>query len=203
MVGQAKKHTGRRPGESQTRTELLTIAARQFAEHGYQGTSLRSITSQAGVDPTLVRHFFGDKQGLFREAVLQQVGLRDEILASIGDADTGLSTRLVEAYLDVWEKEPSASTIRALFRTGLESEESRGYLQEVILAELPRGAQMLPGPNDPKGMALAASHLLGVCVVRYVLKLEPLASMDRREVVASLAPLIEQELNAAAPAPTP
>ena len=60
MSGREKKHTGRRPGESQTRTELLEIAARQFAERGYQGTSLRAITSEAGVDPTLVRHFFGD-----------------------------------------------------------------------------------------------------------------------------------------------
>ena len=203
MSGREKKHTGRRPGESQTRTELLEIAARQFAERGYQGTSLRAITSEAGVDPTLVRHFFGDKQGLFREAILQHVGLRDAILTSVGEADTDVASHLVGAYLDIWETEPSSSTMRALFRTALESDESRDYLQEVILEELPRGAQMLPGSGDPDGMALVAAHLLGICVVRYVLKLEPLAGMDRDDLVASLAPLVEQELASGRPAREP
>ncbi|MFB9776055.1 TetR/AcrR family transcriptional regulator [Brevibacterium otitidis] len=202
MASSQKKRTGRPPGESQTRKELLQIAARRFAETGYSGTSLRAITTEAGVDPTLVRHFFGDKEGLFREAVLEQAAMRDVILESLADADIDeIGVRLVEAWLDVWEREPSAAIPRAVLRTALESDEARALLQDVISAEAPRSAQMLPGNVELPGTIFAFSHLLGICTIRYVLRLEPLASMDRSEVVAMVGPLIQQALQPTATAP--
>ena len=60
---------GRRPGPTTTRDALVEVARRRFADAGYAGTSLRSIATQAGVDPGLVLHFFGSKADLFREVL--------------------------------------------------------------------------------------------------------------------------------------
>ena len=59
------KRAGRRPGNSGTREAILEAARRQFADLGYDRTTLRSVAAEAGVDPALVVHFFGSKQQLF------------------------------------------------------------------------------------------------------------------------------------------
>ena len=158
---------------------------------GYYWTSLRAITAQAGVDPALVRHFFGDKKGLFEEAVLQQKLFAQERLDRSQDNEQDKEVRLVEAYLDVWEIEPGASRVRALLRAAVESEENRQYFQEAFNEMYSRSAQAL-GPNlQPDALALAGAQLLGTCVIRYILRLEPIASMPRDELVNSLVPAVQ------------
>ena len=64
-----RAHSGRRPGDSGTRDAILAAARRQFAELGYDRTSMRQVAIEAGVDPTLVSHFHGSKVHLFLAVV--------------------------------------------------------------------------------------------------------------------------------------
>ena len=84
--------TGRRPGGTRTREDIAVAAARQFAELGYDRTTLRSVAQEAGVDPALVARFYGSKPRLFTTVmrlpfepslVVEQVtsGLPEEISA--------------------------------------------------------------------------------------------------------------------------
>ena len=55
----------------------------------------------------------------------------------------------------------------------------------------------LPRPADARLRAtLAASQLVGLAMVRYVVRVEPLASADHDTIVAALAPTIERYLTA-------
>ena len=56
---------GRRPGVSVTSDIILDAAEQAFALGGYDGTSLRQICEKAKVNPALVHHYFGSKEGLF------------------------------------------------------------------------------------------------------------------------------------------
>jgi len=56
-----------------TKEKLLDAAEKLFARKGYHGTSLRTITREAGVDLALVNYHFGGKQGLF-ESVIERRG---------------------------------------------------------------------------------------------------------------------------------
>ncbi len=60
--------TGRRPGESSSRQDILDAAQRLFAARGYQGATMRAIAAEAGVDAALIVHFFGNKRALLAEA---------------------------------------------------------------------------------------------------------------------------------------
>lgn len=79
---------------------------------------MRAITARVGVDVALVRHFFGDKQGLFEEAILKQAERALEHLSQVEDGSDS-ATRRLNAYFDLWESPQTALLVRALFRAGL------------------------------------------------------------------------------------
>ncbi|MGC3963391.1 MAG: TetR family transcriptional regulator [Rhodocyclaceae bacterium] len=54
-------------GSSDTAARILDAAEKLFAEHGFDGTSMRLITSVAGVNLASVNYHFGSKEGLFQE----------------------------------------------------------------------------------------------------------------------------------------
>ncbi len=65
----SEKRSGRRPGPTTTRGAIAEAARRQFAELGYDRTTLRGIAGEAGVDVALVARFYGSKDALFREVM--------------------------------------------------------------------------------------------------------------------------------------
>lgn len=50
-----------------TRTSLLQAALVCFADHGFDGTSMRMIAVRAGRPLSLLSHYFGNKEGLYLE----------------------------------------------------------------------------------------------------------------------------------------
>ncbi|WP_171075265.1 TetR/AcrR family transcriptional regulator [Nonomuraea basaltis] len=59
----------RRASSAQSRTALLDAAEQVFAERGFEATSIRDVTDQAGVAHGLVRHYFASKEGLWRAMI--------------------------------------------------------------------------------------------------------------------------------------
>ncbi|MDR7156692.1 AcrR family transcriptional regulator [Sphingobium xenophagum] len=49
-----------------TRTALLEAALGEFAEHGFEGASIRGIGQRAGLEYTLIKYHFSDKETLWR-----------------------------------------------------------------------------------------------------------------------------------------
>jgi AcrR family transcriptional regulator len=62
---------GPRRGDN-TRLAILDAAERCFAEGGFDGVSLRTITEMAGVDLALVNYHFGSKDNLLREVIARR-----------------------------------------------------------------------------------------------------------------------------------
>ncbi|MGO2841420.1 TetR/AcrR family transcriptional regulator [Corynebacterium variabile] len=192
---QSRRRTGGRPaGPSTARQDIIDAAIHLFADGGYDHTSLRSITDRAGVDVALVKHYFGSKQGLFDEAVLQHAdrsfALRD-LLTDTGPDIDARARQAAEVYLSIWETDPGAATVRALFRAALESEEHRASLERVLTEKLD---ELAPGISDAPRMQLLAAHLMGVGVMRYLLKFSPVADLSHEAMVDDLAPLIKNYL---------
>ena len=68
------------PRAENRRGELLDAAAAAFARRGYDGTSVRDVAAEVGVQPSSIYYFFRAKDDLF-EAVYER-GV-DEIMAAV------------------------------------------------------------------------------------------------------------------------
>lgn len=78
-----KSTAGRRPiAEGSSRQDILLAAKALFMAQGFAKTSLRAVARAAKVDPSLVLHFFKNKEGLFSETINAQ-GTAQTIFAGL------------------------------------------------------------------------------------------------------------------------
>ncbi len=179
-----------------TRARILDAATAEFGEHGYEAASMRAIARRADVDPALVHHYFDDKQALVAEVV--SVPLRPDRLVQAaldGPADE-LGERLVRAVLTAWDSGPVRPAAVAALRSAIGQGPVARMLREFLRREIMhRIAAVLGDADDAELRAeLAASQLVGVIMVRYVLAFEPLASVDIEELVRRVAPAVQWHL---------
>lgn len=193
------KRTGRRPGTPQTRDAILAVARRGFATRGYDATSLRGIAAEAGVDPALVLHYFGSKERLFVAATGMPASLLELFATSEGLPVADRMRALVRGYLEVVDSDSSRNAIIALVRSAVSNDQAAAMLREFMTAQLLPVIAALTGEPDARLRAsLVAAQLIGMAVLRHVVKVEPLAKATPDEIVALVVPAIEQHLGRSA-----
>jgi AcrR family transcriptional regulator len=187
--------TGRRPGNSGSRETILAAARERFAGDGYDGASIRGIAASAGVDPGLVRHYFGSKEHLFVAAMEFPVDPADEVPRLLADGRDGLGERLARSFLEAWD--PPNGPFVALLRSVTTNEQAAEMLRQFVSREvIGRVATSLKLDKPQLRAGLAASHLVGLAFMRHVIKLEPIASMDRKRLARLVGPAIDRYFNA-------
>jgi AcrR family transcriptional regulator len=187
--------TGRRRGTPDTRDAILTIARRKFATRGYEATSLRGVAADAKVDPALVVHYFGTKEGLFVAATGLPKGL-PELFGSLAALPLhDYIQAVVRGYLEVVDSDRSRNPILALVRSAVSNDKAAAMLREFLTAELlPVIARRTRHPDAQLRASLVAAQLIGIATLRHVLQVEPLAAASPDEIVALVTPAIEQYL---------
>ena len=187
--------TGRRPGTPDTRDAILAVARRRFATRGYDATSLRSIATEAKVDPALLIHYFGTKEGLFVAATGLPAGL-PELFGSLAALPLHDCVQaLVRGYLHLVDSDKSRNAILALVRSAVSNDKAAAMLREFLTAELLPVIARLTGHTDARlRAALVAAQLIGIATLRHVLQVEPLAKASPDEIVTLATPAIEQYL---------
>ncbi|MEZ0577805.1 TetR family transcriptional regulator [Nocardioides sp. MH1] len=185
---------GRRPGRPDTKTAILVAARERFAAAGFGGTTIRAIATAAGVDAALVHHYFGSKDDLFVAALELPIDPRVVIGAAVAGPADEAAAKLLRTFVTVWDDPAFQPALLALVRRVLEPGGDTlirdGFLPVVLL---PIGEQL--GIDDPDlRMPLVASQVIGLIVARYVVRVEPLASLSVDELVAIYAPTIQRYL---------
>jgi AcrR family transcriptional regulator len=189
--------TGRRKGTPETRDAILDAARDAFADKGFDGATVRTIATNAGVDPALVHHYFGTKEQLFLATVDVPVDPGDFLPAALTGDDEHLGERVVRMFLSVWDDPRTGPPLIALIRTGLQHDWSVRLLREFVSAQILRriiARTDMPPAEASIRAALTASQMIGLGLARYLLKLEPLASADVDTVVRMVAPTIQRYL---------
>lgn len=186
--------TGRRPGTGGTRERILAAARSDFARAGYEGATIRGIAAEAKVDPALVLHYFESKEGAFRAAVEFPVDPAEFIPKLLAPGLEGLGERLVRFFVDTWDS-PAGRPLLGLIRSVVGNEDAAALLREFVRRQvLGRIARAVELDQPELRATLAASQLIGLAMIRYVVKVEPLASAGNDEVVAWLGPTVQRYL---------
>jgi AcrR family transcriptional regulator len=190
-----RAHSGRRPGDSGTREAIATAARRQFAELGYDRTSMRQVALEAGVDPTLVSHFHGSKRQLFLSVIELPFTPADVLPGLLAGDPQDLGTRLARFALGVLESEEGRSRMIGLIRAATSEPEAARVIRELITRELLTPlAEGIGSIDAPYRASLLASQFVGLAIARYVVAVEPLASRDPATVAADIAPTLQRYL---------
>ncbi|HET7466385.1 MAG TPA: TetR family transcriptional regulator [Candidatus Dormibacteraeota bacterium] len=186
--------TGRRPGGGGARETILAAARAHFSEVGYDGATTRAIAASARVDPALISHYFGSKEALFLAAIEFPVDPAEFIPRLLAPGLDGLGERLVRFFLQTWDS-PAGSPILALIRSVVGSERAAAELREFVSREvLARIAAAIELDQPQLRATLAASQLIGLAMLRYVIKVEPFASASADEIATWLGPTVQRYL---------
>ncbi|MFG2030678.1 TetR family transcriptional regulator [Streptomyces sp. NPDC048825] len=201
MTDTAPRRRGR-PSRTQsadapaTRDRILAAAREEFSQRGYDKTSVRGIAKAAGVDSALVHHYFGTKEQVFEAAVevafSPALKMRDVVLEGPLDEVGERMTRLI---FGLWENPVTRMPLLAIVRSAVNNETAAAVFRRLVAAQLMRRiAGRLDAPDAELRTELAAAQLVGVAMMRYVIKIEPLASADPELVIARLAPVVQGHL---------
>jgi AcrR family transcriptional regulator len=175
--------------------EILAAARASFTENGYDGATIRDVARRARVDPSLVHHYFKNKQSLFA-ATVQVPFDPSEIVERVllGDRDS-LGEGIAGTFLEVWDGHAGHSPMVALIRSATTNEDAAKMIREFLTTEvLGRITRRLEVAEAPTRAALVGSQLMGLALMRYVIPIEPLASAPRAELVDLIAPTIQRYL---------
>ena len=189
------KRPGRPAGTSDTRERILASARELFAQNGIDRTSIRAVAAGAGVDAALVHHYFGTKEQLFAAAIHIPVDPMSVLVPMREVPVDELGFKLPAVLLPLWDSELGAgliATLRSLVAGG-EVSLARSFLEEVVAAEI------APRVDNPAGTGMIraqffASQLMGVVMARYIVKLEPFASLPAEQIVQTIGPNLQRYL---------
>jgi AcrR family transcriptional regulator len=191
---------GRRPGSPDTRAAILDSARALFASGGLSGTSIRAVAAKAGVDPALVHHYFGTKEDLFVAALALPIDLRDVLagVAASGEPEQ-VAERLLRVFFSVWDDPELQLPLIALARS-LTDPSSKELMRDGFLRVVIGPIAAAVGVEDPETrMPIVASQIMGLILMRYLLQVEPIASMSADDLVQVYAPTIQRYLTGPLP----
>jgi AcrR family transcriptional regulator len=192
--------TGRRAGDSGTREAILAAAREQFAEHGYEGATIRAIAAAARVDPALVHHFYGTKERLFAAAMQLPFVPSEAITAALAGRPAGqpAGAHLVRTALRLWDTPGVREAFVGILRSALTSDQAAAMLREFVSGAILAPVASLAGGTDPEQTpfrtSLVGSHMLGLALARYVLQLPQVATADADTLAAAIGPTIDRYL---------
>lgn len=195
MVSGERRRTGRRPGEQNTREQILVAARDSFAANGYDGTTIRGVAGQAGVDPALVHYFFGTKDRLFSAVMDIPVSPAAVTEGLLGDGTDGLGEQLARTFLGLWDSPQTGPALVAMLRSAASHQQSAALVRDFVAREiLGRIAGEISLADADLRAGLCGTQLVGVAMLRYVLRHEPIASAAPAEIVRWLGPTLQRYL---------
>ncbi len=187
---------GRRRGNPDTRATILVAAQSEFAEKGFDRVSMRGIAKAAGVDPSLMYHYFGSKDDVLLASLDVPFDPREVIPALTQAGVAGLGHRIASRFLAIWDDPANQTRLVTVVRASMSSAAAQDLLTNGVARMILRPIrEAIATPEADLRTSYVASQLLGLAVTRYVLRLEPLASAPSEVVSAAVGPTLQRYLD--------
>jgi AcrR family transcriptional regulator len=189
------RRSGPRGSQADLRSAILDAARPLFAERGYRDTTMRAVAQAAGVDVALVAYYFGNKEGLFTESInlpLNPAEVLGQVFAQ-GLDDAG--PRLVRTFLDLFESPDTGPALVGMVRSAASHESSRKALSEFITtAVVGQYEELIQVPEARRRIVLLGSQVMGMVLLRFVLRIEAMVERPREQLIADLGATVQRYL---------
>jgi AcrR family transcriptional regulator len=171
---------------------ILTAARAAFADTGLAGTTIRAVAREADVDPALVYHYFGSKEGLLEAATAPPQRWLESVAKTWTTPVPELGSALLRLMLGAWADDEIGPVLRAILQTAAHDPGTREKLRRVVEGSLMGVSHLGTDERDRLVRSgLVASQLMGLAMMRYVWRIEPVTSMPDDELVAAIAPNLQ------------
>lgn len=168
----------------------------EFARRGYDGATVRTIAREAGVDPALVYHYFGSKDGVFVESMRPQ--MRPPSGAELPRATPAeQAQRVMVLFLERWVGAKGPTPLLALLRSASSDPKAARLLRQLLARQVTSQiSQAVPMDDVELRVALIGSTLFGVAFLRDIVRVEPLASASPEDIGRWVGPVIHRYVTA-------
>ena len=173
-----------------TRARILAAARVRFAQDAYENVGTRDIAADAGVDAALVNRYFGGKERLFDEAIVDAFAIKDHFdgmdMGTFGEV-------IVTLVMDGSEERRQAKfdalglLLRASGSPATQERVSARFHAEFVLPL----SRLLRGRDAELRAALIASYLIGIATMKHALGSPLLGDGMRRKAVATVSAAIQ------------
>jgi len=187
---------GRRPGNVDTRGQIIDAAKRVFAAKGYDGASLRAVARAADVDPALVHHYFDGKASLFVAAMALPFGPRTLPVHDQSTASTSAGTMVITGFLTMWDHaEGTGSSFASCVAGMAASTNVADAMREFVAERIWEKSPVNEGESDDmtrQRRALVSSQLMGLAFIRYILRVPPISTTTPEEIARWAGPTLDR-----------
>ena len=190
---------GRRPGNADTRGEIVEAAKRVFAAKGYDGASLRAVAREAQVDPALVHHYFEGKASLFVAAMALPFDPRIVQNGRVDASSTSTSSpgsMVISGFLTMWDHAEGTGSSFAACVAGMAASASvADAMREFVAERVWSNSPVNDGENDDmtrRRRALVSSQLMGLAFTRYILRVPPVSTATPAEIASWAGPTLDR-----------
>jgi len=191
------KKADKPPEGSSTWRLILDVARDEVCERGIDGFSIRNIARLAGIDPRLVRHYFGSKERLLRAAVQVEGEPRQAAQQLLGGSPRTIGRRTANLLLDHWDDPRTAMPYRARLAASLTNDDIAGLMRDEFISVFFEALAEEYSPDAPKLRAvLAATEVIGIAICRYLVEEPTITECDRAELARVLGRAIQHHLTA-------
>ncbi|WP_082933558.1 TetR/AcrR family transcriptional regulator [Gordonia sp. 852002-10350_SCH5691597] len=175
-----------------SRAAILASAREHFARSGFAGATVRAIAQDAGIDPSMVIRYFGDKRGLFTAATTVDVEVPD--LSVLPEEQRGRA--VVEHFLRIWDDGAASDLLSVLLRSAMTDPVARDRVVEIVEAHmLPMVTAVVSDEDEaPTRTGLIAGQVLGLALSRRILELPLTTDIPAQTLVNSVGATIQHYL---------
>jgi AcrR family transcriptional regulator len=163
-----------------------------LADRGYEATTIRAVAAAAGIDPSMVMRYYGNKEGLFAAAVDIDLHLPDA--SSVPREEIG--NVLAHHVISRWEGALSDDFITLLLRSAATNDAAAEQLRSIFETQLLKVVEGLlgRGARTRRRAAMVTSQVLGVAYCRYILELPAMVELSGKALAKMLGPVIQHYL---------
>lgn len=192
---------------------VIKAARDAFMASGYARTTIKSVAAAAGVAPTVVTNLYNNKEALFAAAMALPFDPQRAIPALIAPGIDGMGERIVRSTFQLVADEKiradlskAAGAVQGASSTKFSGVDIFAVIKPLSdyfqTAVIDRVLVAVGIPDARLRGALISANLSGIIAYRYFLQVEPLATMSEDQVVALVAPMIQDLLDPTKPLPS-